>query len=144
MEKKTIMMKKFVLMFAAALAVFFVTSTNAFAGGNDFKLARFCNGNTGCTSDQSVSDFKTFSKAYSSILAPMHFQPARTLGEEGFEIGVDFGEACQSFLSVGLIGAVGAPQFGDGILSLIRVAEEIICVEDIARCVDVCHRNHLP
>ncbi len=82
-------MKKFVLMFAAALAVFFVTSTNAFAGGNDFKLARFCNGNTGCTSEQSVSDFKTFSKAYSSILAPMHFQPARTLGEEGFEIGVE-------------------------------------------------------
>lgn len=88
MEKKTIMMKRIFLMLTALMAVFFVSST-AFAGGNDFKLSRLCDSSFGCGTDQSKSDFKTLSKAYSSILAPMHFQPARTLGEEGFEIGVE-------------------------------------------------------
>ncbi len=74
--------------FITVFAVFFMSAGNAFAGGNDFKLARLCS-SVGCGTDQGISDFKTLTKAYSSILAPMHFQPARTLGEEGFEIAVE-------------------------------------------------------
>ena len=70
------------------VAVFFMTSSAAFAGNNDFKLEDLCSG-TSCGSEQSISDFKNLSKAYASILAPMHFQPASSLGQEGFEIGVE-------------------------------------------------------
>ena len=85
MERKNIIFKK---LFFALLAVFSVCfiSTSAFAGGNDFRLARLCD-NTGCNGG--VNDFKTLTMAYASILTPMHFQPARTLGEEGFEIAVE-------------------------------------------------------
>lgn len=85
MEHKHIIFKKLFFALLTVFAVCFI-STNAFAGGNDFKLARLCN-NTGC--DAGVNDFKTLTMAYASILTPMHFQPARTLGEEGFEIAVE-------------------------------------------------------
>lgn len=80
--------KRLLLAMAAFFAVFCVTSSSAFAGGNDFKLSRLCTSTT-CLKPEAVEDFRTLSKAYSSILAPMHFQSARTLGEEGFEIAVE-------------------------------------------------------
>ena len=70
-----------------AVSSLFLAGT-AFAGNNDFKLARLCTGGD-CASAQALSDFKDLSKVYSSLLAPMHFQPAATLGQEGFEIGVE-------------------------------------------------------
>lgn len=88
MENKTIHFKQLLLTLVAFFMVLCATSTSAFAGGNDFKLARLCT-STSCGSSQAIQDFTTLSKAYSSILAPMHFQSARTLGEEGFEIAVE-------------------------------------------------------
>ena len=88
MENKTLMLRRIILAFAAAFCVFFMTSGNAFAGGNDFKLSRLCS-DKGCGTQEAINDFKTLSRAYASLLAPMHFQPARTLGEEGFEIAVE-------------------------------------------------------
>lgn len=74
--------------FAAMVAVFLMTSSVALAGNNDFRLADLCS-NGKCSSEQSISDFKDLTKSYASILAPMHFQPASTLGQAGFEIGVE-------------------------------------------------------
>lgn len=85
MERKTLIRNLFVAM-TAVFAVVFMAAGNAFAGGNDFKLSRLCT-SQGCASG--ASDFQTLSKEYSSILAPMHFAPAKTLGEEGFEISVE-------------------------------------------------------
>ena len=79
---------RFCLSFAAMVAVFFVSTGVALAGNTDFKLERLCS-NGSCSSEQSVNDFRDLSKAYASILAPMHFQPASTLGQAGFEIGVE-------------------------------------------------------
>lgn len=79
---------RFCLSFAAMVAVFFVSTGVALAGNTDFKLERLCS-NGSCRSEQSVNDFRDLSKAYASILAPMHFQPASTLGQAGFEIGVE-------------------------------------------------------
>ena len=90
MERKTLIKKLFVSL-AAVFAVFFMTSGNAFAGGNDFKLSRLGT-SSGCGGEhnkQSANDFKILSHEISSILAPMHFAPAKTLGEEGFEIAVE-------------------------------------------------------
>lgn len=88
MENKTLMLRRLILAFAATFCVFFMASGNAFAGDNDFKLSRLC-GETGCGTPEAINDFKTLSRAYASLLAPMHFQPASTLGEEGFEIAVE-------------------------------------------------------
>lgn len=88
MEQKRLY-KKLLLTLTAFLAVFFISSSAAFAGDNDFKLTRLC-GNGLCeTNPTAVSAFKTLSQEVSSLLAPMHFQPASTLGEEGFEIAVE-------------------------------------------------------
>ena len=89
MENKTLMLRRLIFAFAAVFCVFFMASGNAFAGGNDFKLSRLCEGPDACGSKDAISDFKTLSRAYASVLAPMHFQPASTLGEEGFEIAVE-------------------------------------------------------
>ncbi|MBO4350084.1 MAG: hypothetical protein J6A01_03935 [Proteobacteria bacterium] len=88
MENKTLMLRRLILAFAAVFCVFFMTSGNAFAGDNDFKLSRLCDEH-GCANEQAINDFKTLGRAYASLLAPMHFQPASTLGEEGFEIAVE-------------------------------------------------------
>lgn len=81
-------MRNIIIVLAGVCGLLIMTAGTAFAGGNDFKLNRLCeNGN--CYSAESISNFQTLSKAYSSILAPMHFAPAKTLGEEGFEIGVE-------------------------------------------------------
>lgn len=88
METKTMYVKRLLIALAVFCAVFCATSTSAFAGGNDFKLSRLCS-NTTCGTPEAIENFRTLSKAYSSILAPMHFQSARTLGEEGFEIAVE-------------------------------------------------------
>lgn len=80
------MIKHISTVFIAAFAALLMCGT-AFAGGNDLDFSRLC-GTSGCT-DASNTQFKTLSQAYSSILAPMHFQPASTLGEEGFEIDVE-------------------------------------------------------
>ena len=77
MENKTLMLRRLILAFAAVFCVFFMTSGNAFAGDNDFKLSRLCD-DTGCGNAQAINDFKTLSRAYASLLAPMHFQPAST------------------------------------------------------------------
>lgn len=77
-----------IIIFLAAACALMMFAGNAFAGGNDFKLSRLCTGGS-CATEQAKSDFKTLSQEYSSILAPMHFAPAKTLGEEGFEIGVE-------------------------------------------------------
>ena len=86
MENNTLMFRRLILAFAATVCVFFMASGNAFAGGNDFKLSQLCNA-SGCS--HSTSDFKALARSYASALAPMHFQPASTLGEEGFEIAVE-------------------------------------------------------
>ncbi len=85
MEHKSLIKKLFLIM-TAVCAVFFMTSGTALAGGNDFQLSRLCKAGSCRGGD---SDFKILSQEYSSILAPMHFAPARTLGEEGFEIAVE-------------------------------------------------------
>lgn len=78
--------QKILMTLVAFIAFFAVGAGGAVAGNNDFKLERLC-GNGNCAGG--VEDFKNLSRAYSSILAPMHFQPASTLGQEGFEIGVE-------------------------------------------------------
>lgn len=85
MERKNIIFTKLFFTLLAVFTVCFI-STSAFANNNDFKLTRLCDA-SGC--DGGVDDFKTLTKSYASILTPMHFQPARTLGEEGFEIAVE-------------------------------------------------------
>ncbi|MBQ9395445.1 MAG: hypothetical protein IJU23_08005 [Proteobacteria bacterium] len=81
-------MRNIIIVLAGACALLLMSAGTAFAGDNDFKLGRLCeNGN--CYDPVSINNFQTLSKAYSSILAPMHFAPAKTLGEEGFEIGVE-------------------------------------------------------
>ena len=81
------MMKKITLAFISALAALLLASGSAFAGGNDIDFSRLC-GINGCT-EAAVNQFKTLARAYSSLLAPMHFQPASTLGEAGFEVAVE-------------------------------------------------------
>lgn len=61
----------------------------ASAGNNDFKLERLCVASGSCSSDDAVAQFKTLSRTYASVLAPMHFQPASSLGQAGFEIAVE-------------------------------------------------------
>ena len=89
METKTLMLRRLIFAFAAVFCVCFMASGNAFADDNDFKLSRLCDSENGCGTAQAINDFKTLSRAYASLLAPMHFQPASTLGEEGFEIAVE-------------------------------------------------------
>lgn len=79
---------RFYLSFAAMVAVFIMSTGFAVAGNTDFKLERLCS-NGSCSGEQSVNDFRDLSRAYASVLAPMHFQPASTLGQAGFEIGVE-------------------------------------------------------
>lgn len=88
MEHKRFALQQLLLCLAAMAAVLLVTSGVALAGDNDFKLERLCTGNS-CNSKEAKSDFESLSKAYASILAPMHFQPASTIGQEGFEIAVE-------------------------------------------------------
>ena len=88
MEQKRLY-KKLLLTLTAIFAVFFMTSSVAFAGDNDFKLTRFCGDGLCETNPVAVSAFNSLSQEVSSLLAPMHFQPASTLGEEGFEIAVE-------------------------------------------------------
>ena len=78
--------ERLVVILTAVFAVFFMT-TSAFAGDNDFKLSRLCSsGNEMCGASYSINGFKQLAKNYAAIMGPGHFQPASTLGEEGFEI----------------------------------------------------------
>ena len=80
---------KWVWTLLATFAVLLGTSATALAGDNDFKLTRLC-GSAGCEGNAvAESAFKTLSQELSSLLAPMHFQPASTLGEEGFEVALE-------------------------------------------------------
>ena len=87
MEHNTFSLHRFLILLATLATLLICSGTNALAGDNDFKLERLCS-NSGC-SEQSLSDFKNLGTAYASILAPMHFQPASTLGQAGFEISLE-------------------------------------------------------
>ncbi len=69
------------------LASVFLLSTNAYAGGSDFDLARLCSA-SGCGEDTSVQNFKDLARTYGALFAPMHLNPASTVGQAGFEIAV--------------------------------------------------------
>ena len=87
------LLKRLVTILTAFFAVLCLTSTAAFAGDNDFRLSRLCVGATGCgggdANSPAIKNFKQLSKNYAAVMAPGHFQPASTLGEEGFEIAAE-------------------------------------------------------
>ena len=80
------LVKRLVTILAAVFAVFVMTTSAAFAGDNDFKLSRLCSGAGLCGDANAIDGFKQLAKSYAAIMGPGHFQPASTLGEEGFEI----------------------------------------------------------
>ncbi len=69
---------------AAGLGLFLLLASSAYAEGNNFELNRLCS--NGSCSD---SDFKALARSYGALVAPMHFQPASTIGQEGFELGIE-------------------------------------------------------
>ncbi|MFA5625261.1 MAG: hypothetical protein WC966_09450 [Bradymonadales bacterium] len=94
MERNIVLMRRiWIAMFAVfAFAVF--APTQASAGDIDFRLSRLCTGDASApcginNSDPAVKDFRSLARVYASLLAPMHFQPASTLGQAGFEIAVE-------------------------------------------------------
>jgi hypothetical protein len=71
---------------AAVFAVIFMSSSVAFAGDNDIDLRNLCiNGDCG----NGKAAFGKLAKSYAAVMSPMHFQPAGTLGEEGFEMAAE-------------------------------------------------------
>ena len=72
---------------AAAISCFLLFASTAYAGGNDFKLERLCTDSV--CNQAAIDDFKALARSYGALVAPMHFQPASTIGQEGFEIGVE-------------------------------------------------------
>jgi hypothetical protein len=75
------------MMAVLGLGLFLLMVTTAYAGSNDFKLERLCGDN--CHSETAIDDFAVLARTYGALVAPMHFQPASTIGQEGFEIGVE-------------------------------------------------------
>jgi len=89
MKQKMRIFQKWSLASILLTALFLLTTGTAQAGNNDFRLERLCNPETGCFGAEAIADFKSLSRAYGSLLAPMHFQPASTLGQAGFEIAAE-------------------------------------------------------
>ena len=88
MENKHFL-KKLIVALTAMMTIFLMSSTAAMAGNNDLKLTQLC-GKGSCEHNEgAAAAFKNLSQEVSSLLAPMHFQPASTLGEEGFEIAFE-------------------------------------------------------
>lgn len=80
------LLKRLVTILTAVFAVLCLSSSAAFAGDNDFRLSRLCDGTTYCSGADAINNFKQLAKNYAAVMSPGHFQPASTLGEEGFEI----------------------------------------------------------
>lgn len=86
MERNIVVMRRLFVAIFAVLAFSLVSHKELSAGENDFSLSRLCN-NGNCETGK--GDFKNLARSYASVLAPMHFQPASTLGQEGFEIAAE-------------------------------------------------------